>query len=124
MNMIRRLSVTTAAGVLLLSGLFTGGAAASVSPQAGPPDSVGTLAERSFECGGGSTDRLNFSWNNGNTSTRIYYNNHCNGVRYVTVVIDGPAGTRNECWRVPQGKGSKLFSKALLESVRTITRYC
>ncbi|MFD6951329.1 hypothetical protein A6A08_22960 [Nocardiopsis sp. TSRI0078] len=127
MKIIKGLSVAGAAGALVLSGFFGGGAAfASESSGASGTTSVEAAAveRRSFSCEWESGN-LNFSWDNGVSSTRIYYNNHCSDVRYVTVhVYQVNGGERTVCWRVPTGKGSKLFSKGVGESVHTITRHC
>ncbi|WP_165977686.1 hypothetical protein [Nonomuraea diastatica] len=69
--------------------------------------------------------KTNYSWSNGNSSTTVYFNNHCSHRVYAKLHFKGPAGTRTECLATNGGtKGKKKFRKGLAENLTNISRDC
>ncbi|MFI6452732.1 hypothetical protein ACIBF6_14355 [Streptosporangium amethystogenes] len=67
----------------------------------------------------------NYSWKDGNSSTTVYFNNHCSHRVYAQLHFKGPAGTRKECLATNGGtSGKKKFSKGLAENLTKITKDC
>ncbi|MEO3789529.1 hypothetical protein ABGB14_04920 [Nonomuraea sp. B10E15] len=69
--------------------------------------------------------KTNYSWKNGNSSTTVYFNNHCSHRVYAKVHFKGPAGTRTECLATNGGtNGKKKFRKGLAEDLTNISKNC
>ncbi|TDD11769.1 hypothetical protein E1292_04460 [Nonomuraea deserti] len=72
-----------------------------------------------------SGKKTNYSWTNGNSSTTVYFNNHCSHRVYAKLHFKGPAGTRTECLATNGGtKGKKKFRKGLAENLTNISKDC
>ncbi|NBE95935.1 hypothetical protein FE391_12220 [Nonomuraea sp. KC401] len=69
--------------------------------------------------------KTNYSWKDGNSSTTVYFNNHCSHRVYAELHFKGPAGTRKECLATNGGtEGKKKFRKGLAENLTRITKDC
>ncbi|MEU8357073.1 hypothetical protein AB0C27_13755 [Nonomuraea sp. NPDC048882] len=117
--------VTCGAAVALLSAPATS-ATASTSTTTGTTTRLARAVERdSVRCIKPSGKKTNYSWSDGNSSTTIYFNNHCSHRVYAQLHFKGPAGTRKECLATNGGtKGKKKFHKGLAENLTNITRDC
>jgi len=83
------------------------------------------VKRKSINCIRPSGKKTNYSWEDGNTSTTVDFNNHCSHRVYATVHFDGPAGAREECLATNGGTdGRKKFRKGLAESLTKITKDC
>lgn len=113
---MRRIVATVAMTGFLLA-LGTG-----VSGAATPTDSaiqekvVSPKASYSFACTLPQGSYANYSFSDGLTSTRIYYNNHCSSGIYVRVHV----ASGSSCWLTPTGKSSAVFDAG----VTSITEGC
>ncbi len=102
--MRRTVATVAATGFLLALGTGVSGAAT----QTGSPaheQVVSPRASYSFACTLPQGSYANYSFSDGLTSTRIYYNNHCSSGIYVRVHV----GTNSSCWLTPTGKSSAVF---------------
>jgi hypothetical protein len=66
--------------------------------------SGGALAvhRTSAKCASPSGQNINISWGDGNVSTTVYYNNHCNQNRAIELEFRRANGTRfNQCFVAP-----------------------
>ncbi|MFG1968947.1 hypothetical protein ACGFJC_06455 [Nonomuraea fuscirosea] len=121
----------------LTAALVTCGAAAALlgAPASATAATAGTTTaatsrtqavERdSVRCIKPSGKKTNYSWSDGNSSTTVYFNNHCSHRVYAQLHFKGPAGTRKECLATNGGtKGKKKFHKGLAENLTNITRDC
>ncbi len=117
--------VTCGAAVALLSAPATS-ATASTSTTTGTTTRLARAVERdSVRCIKPSGKKTNYSWSDGNSSTTVYFNNHCSHRVYAQLHFKGPAGTRKECLATNGGtKGKKKFHKGLAENLTNITRDC
>ncbi|MEU8395327.1 hypothetical protein AB0C28_09060 [Nonomuraea sp. NPDC048892] len=117
--------VTCGAAVALLSAPATS-ATASTSTTTGTTTRLAQAVERdSVRCIKPSGKKANYSWSDGNSSTTVYFNNHCSHRVYAQLHFKGPAGTRKECLATNGGtKGKKKFHKGLAENLTNITRDC
>lgn len=88
--------------------------------------SVAQAAKRaSITCIRPSGKKTNYSWKNGNSSTTVYFNNHCSHRVYAQLHFKGPEGTRKECLATNGGtNGKKKFRKGLAENLTKITKDC
>ncbi|GAA1675056.1 hypothetical protein GCM10009733_085090 [Nonomuraea maheshkhaliensis] len=117
--------VTCGAAVALLSAPAAS-ATASTTTATGTSTSLAQAVERdSVRCIKPSGKKTNYSWSDGNSSTTVYFNNHCSHRVYAQLHFKGPAGTRKECLATNGGtKGRKKFHKGLAENLTNITRDC
>lgn len=117
--------VTCGAAVALLTAPATS-ATASTSTTTGTTTRLAQAVERdSVRCIKPSGKKTNYSWSDGNSSTTVYFNNHCSHRVYAQLHFKGPAGTRKECLATNGGtKGKKKFHKGLAENLTNITRDC
>ncbi|MEO3803031.1 hypothetical protein [Nonomuraea sp. B1E8] len=107
------------AALALLSAPATAGTVTTVpaAAQAAERDSTACIKPRG--------KKTNYSWTNGNSSTTVYFNNHCSHRVYAELHFKGPAGTRTECLATNGGtKGKKKFRKGLAEDLTDISRDC
>ncbi|WP_181805515.1 hypothetical protein [Streptomyces shenzhenensis] len=110
-----RRTVATVAATGFLLALGTGvSAAAPASPA--HTDVVTPKTSYSFACTLPQGSYANYSFTDGITSTRIYYNNHCSSGIYVRVHF----GTTSTCWLTPTGKSSAVFDAGVI----SITEGC
>ncbi|MGW7425536.1 hypothetical protein ACWGJB_36820 [Streptomyces sp. NPDC054813] len=102
---MRRIVATVAATGFLFA-LGTGVSGAATPTNSGTHDQiVSPKASYSFACTLPQGSYANYSFSDGITSTRIYYNNHCSSGIYVRVHV--AAGS--SCWLTPTGKSSAVF---------------
>ncbi|MEV5890167.1 hypothetical protein [Nonomuraea fuscirosea] len=127
--------VTCGAAAVLLSAPATAATAGTTTTSTGTATGTSTSAtatsltqavERdSVRCIKPSGKKTNYSWSDGNSSTTVYFNNHCSHRVYAQLHFKGPAGTRKECLATNGGtKGKKKFSKGLAENLTNITKDC
>ena len=97
----RNLVLVTAGLGLALSGLVPAVASAETSGDV----SVQAVHRKSAACASPSGKKINISWGDGNTSTTVYYNNHCNQARAIELEFVKESGERfNRCFVAPAGK--------------------
>src|SRR3954470_21478286 len=95
------------------TGLVVGalGAPAVASAQTTGSDDVSTMAvhRKSASCASPSGNKINISWGDGNVSTTVYYNNHCNQKRAIELEFVKENGERfDKCVVAPANtKGDK-----------------
>jgi len=70
---------------LVGTGLAVGALSAPASAATDPSDDVSAAAvhTKSAACASPSGQKINISWGDGNVSTTVYYNNHCNQKRAI-----------------------------------------
>jgi hypothetical protein len=108
---MRRILTTVALTSFLLA-LGTGVSGAATTQE----KVVSPRASYSFACTLPQGNYANYSFSDGITSTKIYYNNHCQTGIYVRV----HTGSGSSCWLTPVGKGSSVF----VAGVISITEGC
>lgn len=71
--------------------------------------SVQAVHRKSAACSSPSGQKINISWGDGNVSTTVYYNNHCNQKRAIELEFVRENGTIfNQCVVAPANtKGNK-----------------
>jgi hypothetical protein len=94
------------------TGLVVGALAAPAVASADTgSDDVSTAAvhRKSAACASPSGNKINISWGDGNVSTTVYYNNHCNQKRAIELEFVKENGERfNKCVVAPANtKGDK-----------------
>lgn len=96
--------VLAAAGLgLALTGLAPVTAGAETSGDV----SVQAVHRKSAACSSPSGQKINISWGDGNVTTTVYYNNHCNQARAIELEFVRENGTRfNKCFVAPAKKKS------------------
>ncbi|TMR97871.1 hypothetical protein [Nonomuraea basaltis] len=83
------------------------------------------VERESIKCIRPSRKKTNYSWKDGNSSTTVYFNNHCSHRVYAKLHFKGPVGTRKECLATNGGtSGKKKFRKGLAENLTKITKDC
>lgn len=81
----------------------------------------------SLSCSSPSGNKSNYSWENGNISTTVYFNNHCSHkVNAQLRIFDSEiGGAYYECLSTNGGtKGKKKFNIGATGSITKITRGC
>ncbi|WP_433444267.1 hypothetical protein [Nonomuraea sp. CA-141351] len=99
---------------------------ATMSEAASASAGVAQAVEReSIKCIRPSGKRTNYSWEDGNTSTTVYFNNHCTHRVYATLHFKGPLGTEKKCLATNGGtSGKKKFGKGVAVNLAKITKNC
>jgi hypothetical protein len=66
---------------------------------------------RGWFCSAESANRVNYTWEDGNATTTLYYNNHCRRKVNITLnFITIPGKLVSKCWRTPAVKGHKVWN--------------
>jgi hypothetical protein len=96
---------TVGAGVAV--GVLT--APAIASAETSGDVSAAAVHRKSAACASPSGQKINISWGDGNVTTTVYYNNHCNQARAIELEFVKESGEKfNKCFVAPAGKkGSK-----------------
>jgi len=89
--------IATGAGTVLATSLLLG--------------SPASAHYRGYFCSAESANRVNFTWEDGNATTTLYYNNHCRRKFNVTLnFITIPGNVVSKCFRTPAAKGHKVWN--------------
>lgn len=113
--------VLAAAGLALgLSGLLPVAANAETSGDV----SVQAVHRKSANCASPSGKKINISWGDGNVTTTVYYNNHCNQARAIELEFVRENGTIfNKCFVAPANKkGDKEIDNGNPNKVSILSR--
>jgi hypothetical protein len=116
---LRRAAAAVCAGALTTIVISAGAPAATAD--ATP---LGTL---SIPCGPPPiTAEANFSWEPGGSSTTVYYNNHCNKGKTITVYyMNGDFVDTYECLTAPPWtKGKEKFEYGAIGKFKTVRKGC
>jgi len=108
------------------TGLVVGalGAPAVASADTGSDDvSVMAVHRKSAACSSPSGNKINISWGDGNVSTTVYYNNHCNQKRAIELEFVKESGERfNKCVVAPANtKGDKKVDYGMPNKVTILS---
>lgn len=78
------------------------GAPAMASAETSADVSASAVHRKSAKCTSPSGKKINISWGDGNVSTTVYYNNHCNQARAIELEFVKESGERfNKCFVAP-----------------------
>ncbi|MBG0816953.1 hypothetical protein [Planomonospora sp. ID82291] len=86
---------------------------------AGTAESSADVHRKSAACASPSGEKINVSWGDGNVTTTVYYNNHCNQKRAVKLQFVRENGTIfYKCFTVgAKSKGSKKIDNSMPNKV-------
>ncbi|GII90092.1 hypothetical protein [Sinosporangium siamense] len=93
-----------------------GATTASASAASTATSATAAVNRASVACSSPRGKRANYSWGNGNTSTTIYFNNHCSHKVSVTITFQSYMAPIRKCMTVnpkTQGKKKWQFGKVL-----------
>ncbi|MET9632486.1 hypothetical protein ABZX92_34025 [Lentzea sp. NPDC006480] len=113
--------VLAAAGLALgVSGLLPVAASAQTSGDV----SVQAVHRKSAACASPSGQKINISWGDGNVTTTVYYNNHCNQARAIELEFVRENGTIfTKCFVAPaRKKDSKEIDNSNPNKVSILSR--
>lgn len=100
MKLRRVLPALVGTGVAV--GVLAAPAAASAATLASGDFSAQAVHRKSAACASPSGEKINISWGDGNVTTTVYYNNHCNQKRAIELEFVRENGTRfNKCFVAP-----------------------
>lgn len=113
--------VLAAAGLgVALSALVPAVASAQTSGDV----SAQAVHRKSAACASPSGQKINISWGDGNVTTTVYYNNHCNQARAIELEFVRENGTIfNKCFVAPaKKKGNKEIDNSNPNKVSILKR--
>ncbi|MET9227657.1 hypothetical protein [Lentzea sp. NPDC003310] len=113
--------VLAAAGLgLALTGLTPVMASAQTTGEV----SAQAVHRKSAACASPSGQKINISWGDGNVTTTVYYNNHCNQARAIELEFVRENGERfNKCFVAPaKKKSSKEIDNSNPNKVSILSR--
>lgn len=104
------------------------GAPAVASAETAPAGKVTIQAKhtKSAKCRTPSGKKINISWGDGNVSTTVYYNNHCNQTRGIELEFVKENGERfNKCKNATAKKKKNLkFDNSMPNKVTILSGKC
>jgi hypothetical protein len=110
----------------LVPALVTATAAAALlsTPSAATAE-VAAVHKKSAKCSSPQGSKINISWGDGNVSTTVYFNNHCNQKRAINLQFVQENGKIfDKCITVnPKTKGKKKIGNGMPNKV-TLPRSC
>jgi hypothetical protein len=97
---------------------------ASADVRASDGRSAPAVHRKSANCTSPSGNKINISWGDGNVSTTVYYNNHCNQKRAIQLEFVRENGTRfDRCFVAPaRTKGHKKIGNSMPNTVTILSK--